>query len=654
MNGNAPTLDPLQLLDEMPLLAWSSSAEGEVVYANRRCREYTGDDLKPQTSDGWAPLIHPEDLPSVARTWQAALEKGRTFECEYRIQNSQGEFRWFLVRAVPIHDVRGRVTGWMGSATDIQDLKRAQNDLRMARELVEQERGQLKLALETAELGTCDVNWPAGEIEWDAQHAKIFGFPARAMSLDFPTFAGCLHSECRERALHEIREAVQEKRGLLQSEWRIQLPSSNEIRYVRNTIRFEYDREGHCVRAQGLVSDISAQKAANDRLLAASKESEVANRAKSLFLANMSHEIRTPIGVVLGYTDLALESPNLDAETRAYLQAARNNGEALKKLIGDLLDLSKIESEKLDLERITVDLPHLIEDVVSSLQVRAREKSLQLKVSLPEGMTRRVTADPTAVRQIMTNLIGNAIKFTPYGTVEVLVREESLGDARLRLTVQVRDTGIGVPDKAIPRLFTPFSQADNSMSRKYSGTGLGLVISRKLARLMDGDVSLLETSPGRGSVFVFTFIATPAVAENDTANAETTGAPLICPLEGYRVLVVEDSVDNRDLLALYLTRAGAQVEVAEDGARGLHKALQFNPDAVLMDIQMPDMDGYETYRQLRNSQFQKPVIALTAHALKSERDRALRAGFTSYLTKPIDRNTLVMTLAGVIRSQQFH
>ncbi|MBX3016384.1 MAG: PAS domain-containing protein [Bdellovibrionaceae bacterium] len=653
MTASFSKLQPLQLLDEMPQLAWCADPEGIITYANRRCHEFSGLDILAQTNGGWAQLIHPEDLAFVGRMWRQALEGKTIFDCEYRLRSADGEYRWFLTRVVPVRDENGNVTSWLGSATDIHKMKHVEEELRLTREQIEQERMQLKLALETAELGTCVVDWPSGDVEWDAQHAKIFGYPARAMRVTMRDFAGRLHPEIRDKVLHDLNEVVATRQHLYEGEWRLQLALSDEVRYIRNVTRFEYEKDGRCVRAQGLISDVTAQKTANEKLMNATRESDIANRAKSQFLANMSHEIRTPVGVVLGYTDLALESPHLDSETRAYLQAARNNGEALKKLIGDLLDLSKIESDKMDLEQIGFDLPHLIEDVVSSLQVRAREKSLQLRVEIQPQMTRRVIADPTAIRQILTNLISNSIKFTPYGGVHLSALEEKTADGRLRIRFRIRDTGIGVEEKSIPRLFLPFSQADSSMSRKYSGTGLGLVISRKLARLMEGDVALLETSQGRGSLFEFSLLCRPAPQEEDKPKGEVQPS-LVCPLEGYRVLVVEDSVDNRDLLALYLTRAGALVEVAEDGLRGVHKALQFNPDAVLMDIQMPDMDGYEAYRQLRSSRFEKPVIALTAHALKSERDRALNAGFTSYLTKPIDRNTLVTTLAGLIRSQQLH
>lgn len=652
MSANTIPIQPLQLLDEMPQLAWAATADGKTTYANRRCHEYIGYDILEADDAGWTHVIHPDDLDVVRRGWTRAIENQSTFECEYRLRSHSGEFRWFLTRVVPVREA-GQVTAWLGSATDIHELKKTQEELRQTREQVEQERLQLQLAMETAELGTCVCDWATGYIDWDAHHAKIFGYPARPMRVTLKDFKNALHPDVRERTMKELSEVVETQRRIYEGEWRLQLPLSDEVRYVRNVTRFEYDRDGRCVLAQGLVQDITAQKTVNEKLIAASKESDIANRAKSQFLANMSHEIRTPVGVVLGYTDLALESANLDPETRAYLQAARNNGEALKKLIGDLLDLSKIESDKMDLEQLEVDMPHLIEDVVSSLQVRAREKSLQLKIDLQPKLTRRIIADPTAVRQVLTNLVSNAIKFTPYGGVYVHVFEEKTPDGRLHMRFRIRDTGIGVAEKSVPRLFMPFSQADSSMSRKYSGTGLGLVISRKLARLMDGDVALLETSQGRGSLFEFHFHCQPAPHEHQRPATEVKTA-LVCPLEGYRVLIVEDSVDNRDLLALYLTRAGAVVDVAEDGLRGVHKALQFNPDAVLMDIQMPDMDGYEAYRQLRNSRFLKPVIALTAHALKSERDRALNEGFTSYLTKPIDRSVLVTTIADVIRNQHLH
>lgn len=647
----------LMLLDQMPQLAWSTSTEGEIVYSNRRCIDYTGIDISQKNTNGWAKSIHPEELDLVQAEWSKAFQNGHEFQCEYRLRSHEGDFRWFLGRVVPLRDSNGQINEWLGSATDIHDLKLAQEELNRERAQGEFEREQLKMALTTAELGTCICDWSTETVVGDAQHSKIFGFEPMPRSMTFKEVEACIDPEGLEQSFESFFQAVREKRNTYQSEWKIRLPLTHELRYLRSLVRLEYNSKGEVARSFGVVSDITAQKTAQNKLLMARRSADFANQAKSQFLANMSHEIRTPIGIILGYTDLALESPNLDEETRGYLHAARKNGEALKNLIGDLLDLAKIESDKVELESIEVNIQTLIDDVTSSMQIKAREKGIEIKVHVDPSTPQKIMTDPTSVRQVLTNLLSNAVKFTSDGCVSMSVSAKSEGRRNQRIQIRIADTGIGVPKAVVRRLFRPFSQADSSMRRNSSGTGLGLMISRKLARLLGGNVELAETMVDKGSVFEFNFVGQIPVAKPvDVAVAAAASAEIFddCELEGYKILIVEDSEDNRELLSLYLTRAGAEVQTAENGKHGVHQALDSQPDAVLMDIQMPDMDGYEANRKLREFSFNKPIIALTANALKSERDRALNEGFTSYLTKPVDRQKLLSTLSQLIRAEQLH
>lgn len=379
----------------------------------------------------------------------------------------------------------------------------------------------------------------------------------------------------------------------------------------------------------------------------AQTEAETANQAKSMFLANMSHEIRTPLGIIIGFAELALEKLGNPNEMKSYLNTIISNGRELTRLIGEILDLSKIESNRLQIERITFSLPRMLEELVGNWRHRAAEKNISLALHLASDLPPFIRTDLTRFKQILINLISNAVKFTDKGGIEVTARAHR-GDSPTHFTieVEVKDSGMGIPMAQRHKLFAPFSQADSSITRRYGGTGLGLLISRELARALGGDIVLASSEHGKGSVFIATIVAEIGEAE-ECAPSEKPAPPVSSdkPLKGLRVLLVEDSIENQLLISTYLKQGGASIETASDGEVGVEKARSSSCDLILMDIQMPRLDGYGACNRLRTEGFAKPIIALTAHALKEERERALKLGFDDYLTKPIDRKTLMNTLA---------
>lgn len=383
------------------------------------------------------------------------------------------------------------------------------------------------------------------------------------------------------------------------------------------------------------------------------KKAEEKCLAKNLFLANMSHEMRTPLGIILGYTDLSLENSHLPTDVRCQLGIIRKNCEQLLHIVGEVLDLSKVEADQIDFEPIQIHLPTFVRDTLLSLSLKAREKGLHLKTDFRRLPYEYVKADPGRLRQIINNLVGNAIKFTESG--EVIIRiSQFLGPNQLHqvyLKFEVIDHGIGISPEQAEKLFQPFSQGDSSMNRRFGGTGLGLVLSRQLARAMHGDVVLSESRPGLGSTFTLTlnceaslFLDPPSEQFHKYPSPQTQIANQNL-LEGMKILLVEDSEDNRLIIGHCLESAGTSIDFACNGLEGIQKASQGNFDLVLMDIQMPILEGYEATKRLRLMNYAKPIIALTAHALKDEKERALAAGFTDYLTKPIDRYTLLQALS---------
>ncbi len=375
-----------------------------------------------------------------------------------------------------------------------------------------------------------------------------------------------------------------------------------------------------------------------------------ASRSKSAFLANISHEIRTPLGAMIGFAELSLDEKHSSAEQLKYLATIIRNGRQLLRIVDEVLDLSKVESDRIQIERVNFSLPKLIEDVNALLGVVASEKGIELTIHCGPDVPERVSTDPLRLRQILINVIGNAIKFTERGSVDVEVHCNLFAGTTqsAKLIFVVKDTGIGLTPEHVTKLFQPFAQADESMTRRFGGTGLGLFLSRKLARLLGGDVSLRQSSLGGGSEFVISVDVDvqskdQSPADKTLSSAHHEKAPT--PNQPLRVLVVDDSPDNRILISAYLNRMGIGNDVADNGTEGVQKAIQHSYDVVLMDIQMPELDGFEALKLLKAINYSGPVIALTAHAMNGDRERCLNAGFDDYLRKPLSRQTLGECLA---------
>lgn len=375
---------------------------------------------------------------------------------------------------------------------------------------------------------------------------------------------------------------------------------------------------------------------------------ESASSAKSTFIANVSHELRTPLGAILGFSDLLLAKDDPDEDRASLLRIIHKNGETLAKLVDDLLDISKIEAGKIEIAVSDFRPQELLEDSTNLLTLPARKKEIRLSARTEGTVPALLSADRLRTQQILINIVGNAIKYTDAGDVEIAMSFVADGDVRGTLQFKVTDTGRGLSPEDQLKIFKPFSQVDVSVSREHGGAGLGLALSRKLARLMGGDVVIENSRRGGGSVFVFRLpVDLPTVAPA-MPGPET---PKSLDLNGRRILVIDDTPDNRDLVCRYLRLAGALTKAVEDGATGVQEALNGDYDVVLMDIQMPVMDGLQATRLLREGGFRRPVIALTAHAMKEDRQRCLASGCDEYLTKPIDSALLLQTIRRLMTPQ---
>jgi CheY-like chemotaxis protein len=392
----------------------------------------------------------------------------------------------------------------------------------------------------------------------------------------------------------------------------------------------------------------------------------------------MSHEIRTPMTAILGFAEIIGNSieccdtcPQHEAcptrtQNKEGIQVIRRNGEHLLGLINDILDLSKVEAGKMEVERVACSPVHVVEEAVSLMRVKAIEKGLTLDARYEFPLPEAILSDPARVRQILINLVGNALKFTSQGRVEIVVRcMADVQAGRAVLAFDVKDSGIGITPEQIDRLFQPFVQVDSSTTRQFGGTGLGLAISKKLANALGGDIQV-ASRPGEGSTFTFTMetqLPAPVRLLNDLSEVAEraphqpqSASPASAKLLG-RVLLAEDGPDNQLLISTILRKAGAEVDIAENGRVAVEKAMSAlsagTPyDAVLMDMQMPEMDGYQATGKLRQSGYKGPIVALTAHAMSGDRQKCLAAGCDDYATKPVDRGALLCTLARLMGCPQ--
>jgi signal transduction histidine kinase/ActR/RegA family two-component response regulator len=430
--------------------------------------------------------------------------------------------------------------------------------------------------------------------------------------------------------------------------------------------------EGQAKNQEALVrertADLCAEVAEHERtqveLRRALKSAKAAATAKSDFLANMSHEIRTPMTAILGFAENMLDPTQSDSERLNCIHTIRRNGEYLLGIINDILDLSKIEAGKMDVDQVACEPCRIVAEVVSLMRVQSDAKKLSFNIEYIGAIPKAIRNDPIRLRQILINLIGNAIKFTEAGGVRLVTRFVEDFD-QPRLQFDVIDTGRGMTKKQVSKLFRPFTQADTSTTRKFGGTGLGLTISQRFAELLGGNVTVVETEVNRGTTVRATVATGPlegvkmlqdpmsATVVDDTPGTGTRAVP--SDLSGLRVLLAEDGPDNQRLVSFVLKKAGAEVTVAENGKLALAAALAARDEArpfdvILMDMQMPVMDGYEATRLLRQKGFAGPVIALTAHAMAGDRKKCIKAGCDGYASKPIHREKLIETIRAHVKT----
>jgi len=676
-------------LDEHSILSVANRA-GTIVDVNSGfCRisgyareELIGSDHRLLNSG-----LHPKSF--WVDVWRT-ISSGRAWRGEVCNRRSDGSLYWVDSTIVPHLNSDGQVEKYVSIRFDISTQKAAETELLRASTMFEE-------AQSVARIGSWSCDLVTGTVEWSKQIYALFGHDEALGPPDYQTAVTDFddeHSQVLQNAVAHTAATGEPYALVLRTR-----TGHDGVRFVRAIGKARLSDAGSVTGIFGTVADVTAEIERGEALARAQREAEdagmqlqemnafleaetvrsndmaaraeLASHSKSEFLANMSHEIRTPLTAILGYTDILAEEVPVDEESRrrvATLQTIRRAGEHLLTVINDVLDLSKIESGRLLVERVETDLPRIMLDVDSLMRSRAATKGVELRSTLTTAVPDRIWSDPTRLRQILLNLVGNAAKFTRVGRIDVsaCVWQVEHRDAPM-LRVQVVDTGPGMTPAQMAHLFQPFHQGDASVTREHGGTGLGLTICRRLARAMGGDVRVEFSEPGRGSCFILEVPLEPHaqaqliqhLTEATATAAFTTPTdagvtPL--PLSG-RVLLAEDGEDNQRLIAFHLERAGARVTVVANGQLALDAIESANAagepfDVLVTDMQMPVMDGYTLARTLRARRSTLPVIALTAHAMGEDRQRCLDAGCDDYATKPIEKRLLIAACGrwmGVIR-----
>ena len=627
-----------------------TDANGAIVYANQRFIEisqYTHEELMGQDHRLLNSAFH---TPEFFTTLWETIGHGDIWRGEIRNRSKIGCFYWVDSTIVPFMDELGKPLRYASIRTDISKRKEHEALLVKSQE-------QLKLALTGSNVALWDWDIPADKLYLSELWAGMLGLEAKAVLTDSVELYSLLHPEDIAQSIAKINAALKGESEFYQAEHRVKHCDGHWVWISSDGKVVDRDSTGRALRMTGTNADISARKEAERALMLAKEVAEQANKVKSDFLANMSHEVRTPMNGIIGMTELALDT-ELTTEQREYLDLVKVSAHSLLNIVNDILDFSKIEAGRLDIENIEFSLEQMLRDTLKSLAVRAHQKNLELLLHIAPDVPDRLMGDPGRLRQVLVNLIGNAIKFTPSGEVEVAVHR--IGPTALTQTptpaatatdlrFSVRDTGIGIARDKFKAVFDSFSQADTSTTRQYGGTGLGLTISAQLVALMGGCIEL-DSELGQGSTFHFT-LNLPSVSRDAFSHYQSSGR-----VTGLPVLIADDNATNRSLLVQMLRNWNMQPTAVASGAQALTEleraAASGQPYALaILDVQMPEMDGFELVEHIRQhpKYVAATVMMLTSEGQRGHAARCRELGIASYLMKPISQSELldaIMTALG--------
>ena len=623
-----------------------TDTRGRILYANDKFCALTGyglDELIGVNHRIVASGMHPPEF--YARMW-ATIAAGEVWHGEICNRSKSGSLHWVDASIVPLAGADGRPERYIAIRTDITERKRIEATLREQVHFWNELLDAVPVAIyfKDAQGRFLGMN---RALEWlfDIDRRTAIGRTSAQVFAD--GYADEHIERDRELLARPSRQSYEMEMPLADG-------TPRTLYYSKASMT---DAGGRVTGMIGVIFDTTERKVLERRLEDAKDAAETANRAKSQFLANMSHEIRTPMNGIIGMTDLVLDTP-LAPEQRDHLETVRQSADALMEIINDLLDLSKIEAGRMELESIDFELRGLLEHLCKPIAVSAQRKGLVLGLELAPSLPRVARGDPVRLRQVLVNLLGNAVKFTERGEVVLAVDVREAGSATpdapraLWLDCEVRDTGVGIPEDKLEQIFDAFAQADSSTTRRFGGTGLGLAITRRIVEAMGGEIGVAST-PGAGSRFRFSVRLHEGV--DDAAQAAATRSPAAdgaaagpgAPRRALRVLLAEDNPVNQKLAQLMLAKLGHRAVVAGNGEEAVALVAREAFDLVLMDMQMPVMDGIEATRRIRAAGVALPIVAMTANAMEADRERCREAGMDGFLAKPVRAPELAAVIDGI-------
>lgn len=581
-----------------------------------------------------------DDRERVKTLINAAVKNRTPYRAEYRIKRKEGAIRWVEVQGSVDYASDGTATRFFGISLDITSRK--EFELKLARE-----RFQLDQIFQKSPAAM--TTWLGEDLIFDRVNPDYQNiFPGRELA-GRPLLEAC--PELKGQGFDDLlRNVMKTKKPYYGHEVLVKIAPALGADVRDHYYNFAYipllDAFGNAYGVYDHAIDVTDAVLARREADAARIAANDANVTKSQFLANMSHEIRSPLGAIMGFSDLLRSGDLSMSDTQKYATIIDRNSKHLLRIVDDILDLSKVEAGMMTIEKIEFSLVEVLADFSSLMGFKAREKGINFDLKFATQVPEKVISDPTRLRQILNNMVSNAIKFTDRGRVQLTV-----SCIENDLVLSVSDTGIGIAEEQTNNLFSPFQQADSTTARKFGGTGLGLVLTRRICEAMNGEFVLEKTKPGVGSTFKAVIgIQLPKQVQMLTdskvsrSTKEGSVEEVSNLLSDAKILLIEDSPDNQFLISFVLSKQGARVEIANNGLEGVDMALTNSYDVVLCDIQMPIKDGYDTVRELRLQGYSVPIVALTAHAMKEEQSRALKSGFSDYLTKPIEKSELFATI----------
>jgi PAS domain S-box-containing protein len=621
----------LNMFESFPSMVWKINTEGKKEYVNKSYCDFTGKSKEESMKFDWANHLHPEDKGKTYEIHTKSFKNKQPYDMDYRILSNSGDYRWLQSISRPFYDINGEFDGFIGIGIDITEREQVETALKESQakykslfmktnETIAFQKIIFSKNNEVKDLEFIEVN-KAFEEMYDMKSKDVIGTTMLEL---FPDTANLYIEALRihYKKYKNFNKVPDREYYSATGKW-ILVSTHSPI-------------EGYLVYT---INDITDRKAVEIALNQAKEAAEITSKTKSEFLANMSHEIRTPINGIVGMVELTLLT-QLDNEQKENLMIVKSCANSLLKIINDILDFSKMEAGKLIIENINFDIKSLIEETIKAHSPHAISKGIDLNYAFSVTIPQFVVGDPDRLKQILNNLIGNAIKFTEIGEVWIKVMKIKTNDNEIEVKFAVEDSGIGIAEDNIGKLFESFSQLDSSITRRFGGTGLGLAISKQLSELMGGRL-WVESKKGVGSKFYFTL-------KFQIGNSIETQPVEFVQLKKidrpYNILLTEDDKVNQRVVARILKKRGYSVDTASNGLEAVEMCEKNLYDAILMDIQMPVMDGIEATKRIREKNKNTPIIAITAYALNGDREKFLAQGMDEYVSKPIKIDELFSTL----------